>query len=53
MLLNIKRRAPIKKQVFNRSLKKLSLLIKKPIKDANKRIMVEIENAEGSKNNPM
>ena len=52
-LLKIKRKPPIKKQILNLSLKKLSLLIKKPIKDENNRLKTDIKKADGSKNNPV
>ena len=53
MLLKIKSKPPIKKQVFILSLKYLSLLIKNPIKDENNRLKTDIKKADGSKNNPV
>ena len=44
---------PMKKQIFILSFKKLSSLIKKPIKDENTSNKADIEKADGSKNNPV
>ena len=44
--------APKKKNLFRESSKNPSLLINKPINNANKNKIADMKKAEGSKNNP-